>query len=219
MQFANGVPRSDVSLINNSQIDVVARGGGSITINANNLKISESFLIAGIEDGAKADSNRPGEIILNAAATAKVEQNSIIQNNAGNDSEGNVGNVRINAKSFAISDESQLSSSTFGQGNAGNVLIQVSEAANLESASRIFTVTGDRGNAGNIRVQAGSLTLTNNSVLNTTSYGSGNAGGVFVEANGAVFLSKVRFLLHLDQREQVPQTELAALQSNLDLSF
>lgn len=48
LNFPMGVARADVSLTNQSLIDVAANGGGSISLNAGNLEIlGSSYLLAG----------------------------------------------------------------------------------------------------------------------------------------------------------------------------
>ncbi|MEH2461697.1 hypothetical protein [Nostoc sp.] len=54
---------------------------------------------------------------------------------------GNGGNITIDSGSFSLQDSAQLTASTLGQGNAGNVNVNVTSAV----AKSSFTITGRGG--------------------------------------------------------------------------
>ncbi len=165
--FPDGVARADVTLTNGAVVNVRAGGGGFITVNTNNLELSEnSNLLAGIELGMGSPDAQGGDITI--------------------DSTGSV----------SLTNGSQLSIGVRGQGNGGNVIINAKDQVLFDGVGNGFpsaafsTIREEgEGNAGNIEIKAGSLTLQNEGSLVTSTSGQGNAGNVLVQADGAVELS------------------------------
>ncbi|MDF5713833.1 MAG: S-layer family protein [Rhizonema sp. NSF051] len=99
---------------------------------------------------------------------------------------GNAGRVDLNAGSVSLTNGGQISSSTFGQGNAGEVRlniigdIQASGANRQGFGSSVFSSVypGAVGNAGGIDLDASSISLNNGAQIISSTFGKGNAGGV-----------------------------------------
>jgi filamentous hemagglutinin family protein len=114
---------------------------------------------------------------------------------------GNAGDIKITAKELSVRDGGFVNTGTNGQGNAGNILVQVSDLVSLESAtnSGIFSnvQAGAVGNAGEINIKTRSLSLTGGvqigaSVFSKTpekSGGRGNGGNILVNASDSVTIS------------------------------
>lgn len=221
LTFPDGVTRANVSLTNGAIVDVVALGGGDIAINAQNIDVSgDSFVCAGL--GATASScgtpstnfgssnPKAGNILIDATGVVNVRQ-SRIENNVNPGATGNsdnifdviasgnfsnlFGSILISTGSLSIVDGASVSTSTFGNGNAGLVFVDASDSVSVsgyigEQRSRIASsvVNGAVGDAGGILIRTGSLSLTDYSLLTSSTAGTGNAGAVVVEADGAVSL-------------------------------
>jgi filamentous hemagglutinin family protein len=114
---------------------------------------------------------------------------------------GNGGNVKITARELYIKDGGFVNTGTSGRGDAGNILIEVSDLVSLESAkeSGIFSnvSAGAVGNGGEINIKTRSLSLTGGSqiaasVISKTannSGGRGNGGNIIVNASDSVTIS------------------------------
>ncbi|HEY9832640.1 MAG TPA: filamentous hemagglutinin N-terminal domain-containing protein [Stenomitos sp.] len=221
LTFPEGVARANVSLTNGAIVDVVALGGGDIAINAQNIDVSgDSFVCAGLGTTASScgtpstsfGSSNPkaGNIAIDATGVVNVRQ-SRIENNVNPGATGNsdnifdviasenysnlFGSILISTGSLSITEGASVSTSTFGNGNAGLVFVDASDSVSVsgyrgEQRSRIASavVKGAVGDAGGILIRTGSLSLTDYSLLNSSTAGIGNAGAVVVEANGAVSL-------------------------------
>ncbi|MCL1466475.1 filamentous hemagglutinin N-terminal domain-containing protein [Argonema galeatum] len=195
LQFPEGVPRSNVSIINKSAINVVGSGGSSITINAANIDISgASLLSGGIAKGLGTADAQGGNLSLNATETIAIAS-SRIENNINSNAIGNSGDINITAKSIAFTQGAVMDVSTFGQGRAGNVKIVASDTISFDGAENKEVSTGAEstvnedalGDGGDINITARSLFITNGAVLTSTSKGTGAAGNIAVEAD-AIFL-------------------------------
>ena len=187
LSYPQQVQRADVSLTNGAIVGVAAASGGSIAVNARSLNVlGGSGLVAGIAPGLGSVDSQAGDIDLDATEAISVA-GSNIYNDVAREAVGNAGNINIKARSLELTDDAGLATSSFGQGNAGNVSVQVDDSVSLTN-SRIYSnvLNGAVGGGGNIDIKARSLKLTDNATLTTDTYGRGNAGSVFVQASDSV---------------------------------
>jgi filamentous hemagglutinin family protein len=193
LSFADGVTRSDVSLTNESAIGTTSSGGGSIVINARNLILGKSYLQTGIEEGLGSPGIQAGDIILNATEAITIEQSSIIENEVKPDATGEGGNINIRARALSLTDQSELSTRTLGQGAAGSIFLQINDSISVADSSLIRSTVSSSatGNGGNIEIQARRLSLTDGAVLQSTTFGAGNAGNILVKASDSINISGV----------------------------
>jgi large exoprotein involved in heme utilization and adhesion len=137
-----------------------------------------------------------------------------VNSDATGNATGDSGDINITAKALSITDGSVMSASTLGQGNAGNVNVNVSGLLTLAginnapenmSLSKIISVvdSGAVGNGGTITIKAGSLSVRDGARLSTEIYpasdnlpvGRGNGGDITIAAgslsltNGAILSS------------------------------
>ena len=194
LSFGDDVARSHVSLTNEASIRVTAGGGGSIVINARNLDVlGGSRLRAGIAIGLGSAGIEAGDITLNATDTITIGQSSSIQNDVLAEATGKGGNINIQARSVSLRDESTVSSRTYGQGDAGNISLQVNDSVSVTDSSFIFSYPFDEaiGNGGNIDIQTRQLSLTGGSVVLASTFAAGNAGNIQVNASDSINISGV----------------------------
>jgi filamentous hemagglutinin family protein len=209
LKFPENVTRASVSLTNEAGVSVEAEaaGGGDIAINARNIEIlGGSSLHAGIEIGLGTPETVAGDITLNATGEIKIAGKSmnnipsIVRNLVNLESVGNGGNIIINSGDFSLSDGAQLQALTRGQGNAGNVTVNVKNAVDLVGfQTSIFSSvepTG-KGNGGNIGINATTLSLADGAQLQTLvksdnqRAGRGDAGNVNVKVISGVDIAGV----------------------------
>jgi filamentous hemagglutinin family protein len=194
--FPTGIGRADVSLTNQSRINVVAGDGGSITMNARELEIVGSFLSAGIGSNSGFVGAEAGDITLNVS-NIRARDGAIISNLVGIDSIGSSGDIRITADFLSLTSEARLAAITFGQGNAGNVIIHARDHVVLNNGdifSSVDSINSDAtavGNGGDIRITTGSLSLINSALLFAATLGQGNAGNVIIAADDRVVFDGV----------------------------
>ena len=111
--------------------------------------------------------------------------------------EGGIGNavgVDITTTNLFLTNGAQLSTSTFGKGNAGRVRIQTRDSISFDgvgsngSPSGAFSTVneGKIGNAGGIEITTGNLFLTNGAALSASTLGEGNAGNVTIKASDSI---------------------------------
>ena len=191
LNFPDSVARADVSVTNGAVIDVRAKDGGSIAINARNLNISGgSVLAAGIGANLGSIGSQAGDITLNATGTITIT-NSLVFNNVEPGGVGNGGNININARSLSITDGALLIASIYGQGDSGSIFLQADESVSLANSAVFNDVApGGVGNGGNININARALSITDGAQLSASTSGQGNSGSIFLQTDDSVSLAR-----------------------------
>ncbi|NES19815.1 MAG: S-layer family protein [Symploca sp. SIO3E6] len=214
LSFYDDVARADVLIDNGAIVDVVANDGGDIIISASNITVSGgSNICAGIGTPSTCDTpgsfaggagNQAGNIVFDATGTVSISESSRIENDLNPGATGNsenifialrrgnlFGSIIIRADSISINGESQVSTSTFGQGSAGVVFLDVDGGVFIDNSEIFSTVESEAtGDAGGVLIETGSLSLTNAARISTSTFGTGIAGDVEVTADGsALFIN------------------------------
>ncbi|BAZ20586.1 filamentous hemagglutinin outer membrane protein [Kalymmatonema gypsitolerans NIES-4073] len=194
----NEIARADISLTNAAEVNVRGADGGSIAINAQNLSLAgESKLRAGIDTGLGTLQSKAGDIDINATGATTLTDGSFIANVPQATSVGKGGNINITTGSLGLINGSVLNTSNFGQGDGGNINLNVRDALTLAgvdqngfgSAITSSVQSQAVGKGGNINVAAGSVSLADGAYLSASTFGKGDAGNVSILASDAVSLS------------------------------
>ncbi|MFP4320505.1 MAG: filamentous hemagglutinin N-terminal domain-containing protein, partial [Phormidium sp.] len=186
----------NISISNSQLSNFVGEGSlgdaGDINLNANNIELN---------NGAQLDSSTLGEgdagsVTLRASNSIVLSGSnsedfpSAIFNRITETGKGNGGNITLIGEVIEISEGAVLSSSTFGEGNAGNVTIEASDTVHFLNGD-IFTSVEEtgRGNAGNIRVIGNRIEVKNGAQLISNTLGQGNAGQIDILGTEAIIFS------------------------------
>lgn len=107
-------------------------------------------------------------------------------------SQANAGDIFISAANLNLNDSAQIASITQGTGNTEKIAINTTDSITLDSYSAIINAVDKNSvaNASDINLRTGSLSLSKESLIDSSTYGFGNAGKINVEVDGAVTLSK-----------------------------
>ena len=122
-------------------------------------------------------------------------------------SKGTGGNLKIATDKLVLRNGAQISATTFGSERAGDLFVAATDIelfgaatsasgetltnnTNLPLGSGLFAGTGNNstGNGGNLTVKAERLRLRDGGVVQTTTFGAGNAGKLIVRASELVEL-------------------------------
>lgn len=139
---------------------------------------------------------------------------------------GEGGRIDITTNRLSILDGADIGTSTFGNGNAGAITINASEAVTVDGAvfvdfatfqdsqpsgisSEVFT--GAAGNGGNITLNTPVLQVTNGGTITSQSDGDGNAGTISITATEAVLFNGVADFSGVDQVDRISGATVAAL--------
>ena len=146
----NGLP----SGVNSEVLEVVGNGlGGNIKIRAGSLSLTNGARLSSSTSG----QGNAGDIIINADNTVSFDSSSAASNvsfRAVGRRKG--GNINIQARSLSFNNAA-LISSTFGQGDAGNIQINATDSVSFSGSSTLRTQTAGQGNAGDVIITAGDV--------------------------------------------------------------
>jgi filamentous hemagglutinin family protein len=112
-------------------------------------------------------------------------------------SSSSAGDININADKMTLEKGAQISASTFGEGQGGNLNVNTLNFIGLKGTSAnglpsgLFTQTSGKGSAGNIIIKTINLDVTDGSVVSTgtTTDSQGDGGDVNINASESVFIS------------------------------
>lgn len=213
----NGLRRSNVLLTNGAGSIVRATGtidtvnpffnnatspGSSINISTNNVDILNSgaklndrpaAIDAGLEVNSGVQTATAGGIKIDATGKVNLD-NSDIKNTLRPGSEGTIGDIKIQAGTLEIQNNSVISSSTAANGNAGKIDLRVNGDLNLTNGGVIVSDTQEtaRGNAGDINIQAnGDIKIDGNkgvSIISSDTFGYGDTGKIVIDTQGKLLI-------------------------------
>jgi filamentous hemagglutinin family protein len=195
-QLSGASGRANVLIQASALLDVSANQGGEILIQARDLQIrGNSTLQAGIDENLGSRESQAGDIILNATGNIEISNSDVLNLVEGT---GTGGDLLIRGRSLTSDGGATLAASTLSQGNAGRVVIQVTDAVFLTESATIFNTIGGNtmpSNAsrttGGILLEAGSLTMTDGAELIANTNARGNVDDVVVQVRGAARLDGV----------------------------
>ena len=152
--------------------------GADIVVSASDIVVGTPFI--------------NGEVLENAAIFAQVRENGF--------SDG--GNITIETDNLILNEGGQITTDTFGGGNAGNLTVNASESIELTGTiadrndpkpSGLFANVGNRitatGNAGNLTINTPQLVVRDGAQIGTVAQNQGNAGTLTINATESVLLT------------------------------
>ncbi|HAZ48777.1 MAG TPA: hypothetical protein DDW76_09655 [Cyanobacteria bacterium UBA11369] len=173
---------------------------GEIQITARSLSVTDGAVIGTATQGRGSTGNiiiKVAEsVLLSGIAPTRISTETLSQYS------GNSGQITIEARSLSVSGGAQVSTSTSGQGNAGNIRIDAKDSVTLSGSDPISVTLSDgtsiqgessglltstevlaQGKGGDIRVTTGSLRVQDGAVLSARTRSSARGGDINVEAN------------------------------------
>ncbi len=181
----------NIQLAQQTAVDASGEGGGDIQVIGKRVTLTDGSQI----EASTLGSQPGGSLVVNAQELVELSgtfSNSIGQFASGlftavyPGATGSGGNLEIKTGTLSLTNGAQITSSSSGEGNAGNVNIQARNTGSLSNGSAIDSSTSGRGNGGDIAINVGSLSLTNNSVISSSTFGEGNAGNINIQARDLV---------------------------------
>ncbi|MDJ0620504.1 MAG: S-layer family protein [Calothrix sp. MO_192.B10] len=175
---------------------------GSLDTQGKDIKLNTQGAIA-IDNGSVIFNSvffgavgNAGQILIEAKGPVSIFGDSVVFNYISPAAIGTVGGIVLQAESFSLTEGSNLITSTRGQGNAGNMTIDVRGSVSFDGigdsgfASGLFATVfpSGVGRGGDIKITAGSLSITDGARIQNKSEGLGNTGNVNLEISDRIFL-------------------------------
>nr|WP_242026983.1 filamentous hemagglutinin N-terminal domain-containing protein [Phormidium tenue] len=179
-----------------SSVDPTGVGnGGNIRLTAANVQVLDGAQLNTSSSGL----GNAGNVILNGANLIRFARfNPILGNVSGafsnieSTGEGTGGNVQISGQVLEVLDGAELSASTFGIGDAGSVILNISDLTRFEGtriggfSSGAFSrvESAGVGSGGNVEITTRTIEVLNGALLDASTFGLGNAGSVTLNVAG-----------------------------------
>ncbi|MEO1432233.1 MAG: filamentous hemagglutinin N-terminal domain-containing protein [Cyanobacteria bacterium J06633_8] len=180
------------------------------TGNAGGIQVMASDVM--INDGAAIltrsfSSGRAGDIVVNASGKIKAQGFSLLNPGSNANSiigslifgTGDSGNVEVSARQLTLIDAGNITTATFGEGNAGQLRADIKNSIEISglhpvtgSVSALASISLGAGNAGNSNISTGQLLLSNNARITMGGFATGDAGNVVVNASEFIKISGER---------------------------
>ena len=188
IDVAEKISLSNSGIFNQVLSDAVGNSG-NIIITSGSLEILNGGRVDtgtfGTGNSGLVDITTTGNVTIDGE-NLQNSQFSIISSGVDVDATGNAGGVKISANNLALTNNAQILTNTFGEGDAGNIDITTTGDLTVDVPSRSFDPIGitsvversSVGNSGNINISASNLTLTNNAEIATSTSGEGDAGNI-----------------------------------------
>ncbi|MDJ1183204.1 filamentous hemagglutinin N-terminal domain-containing protein [Roseofilum casamattae] len=174
--------------------------GGQTNISTGNLLLSEGGIIHNKTYG----SGDGGDLSVSAANL--VEVNGFASNNpnifsslvAVTVNEGNSGNLTIETQDLSLLDGGNISNSTIGAGQGGNLTINASASVTLTGfipvtlrRTVISNAGSSQGNAGTMLVNTSRLVIRDGATISTSTLAEGSAGSLTINATDSIEISGI----------------------------
>lgn len=181
--------------------DALGQGdGGTIGINAKNISLNGAGMGVNTRDigkggeiNIKAETISFKDGIIGAESGANIDERNfdleMLQPTLVNRDAGDGGDISIEANALLI-DNANISTSTVGNGNAGNVEIKVDflELVGGELVTGIDSSTDGAGSGGQIKIDSDRVTVINGARIGSNSTNSGSAGDIELTARDTLQL-------------------------------
>ena len=183
----------DASDVFNDVLPSAVGDGGSIVINTQILELLNGAELETSTNGigqAGTIMLEAGDRILISGTSADGRVSSAAFTTVEEGAIGNGGNIEITTQVLEVLDGAELDSSTLGDGDAGNVLIHVTDRVTFDS-SFVFSdvLPGADGKGGNIQITTPILNLQNGALLIASTEGTESAGDIVIESSDRIFLN------------------------------
>lgn len=165
-----------------------AGNAGNIKIVTGTLKVTNGAAIS----NSTAGKGNAGDININAHNNVTLS-NSKVGSDVSDTGLGNGGTIQVTTGSLSVTNGAQISSTTNGHGNAGNININARDNITIAGFEGKFGsqvsslgLSSAIGNGGDIRITAGSLLLKDSGNIEANNSGQGNGGNIFLDVGDTI---------------------------------
>ncbi|MGB3296443.1 MAG: filamentous hemagglutinin N-terminal domain-containing protein, partial [Phormidesmis sp.] len=195
--------------------ETVTGNAGKLTLNAASLSLQDTSFIS----TSTYSQGNGGALTIDVLGTVELGGGSSILARVGEPREeatgdetvtGNAGKLTLNAASLSLRDASFISTSTYSQGNGGDLTIDVSGGTvELLGNSRLLAQSNRNasGTAGNLTIDATDLSVEEGSIVSTTALGNSQAGKLVIDTSSSIRIGGI----HRDEEDgSITQSVLSA---------
>ncbi|MBO3462056.1 filamentous hemagglutinin N-terminal domain-containing protein [Aetokthonos hydrillicola Thurmond2011] len=186
--------------------DLPSGASGNVTINTNQLKVSNGGQITTSNQG----TGNSGNVRITANSIVLDNGGSITSELGGTFRLGQLfffspitlgarkeGDITISTQQLVVQGASAISTATYTNATGGNIIINAPKSVQVIGASSfnpnalsfIGSSTTGSGNSGNVSISTGEFSLQNGGLVSASTFGSGTGGNVTINATKSVEVS------------------------------
>ncbi len=194
----------DLRLIETASLDASGNNGGNVRIRGKNLLVTDASAILAdtLGDGTGGSIQLKTTESIEASGFSFNEEFpflTYISADVAPNATGNGGTIDIDTNNLFVGFGAQISTGTFGSGNAGTITINAPEViltsgSPIAGQSGLFAPVafGMTGNAGQIKINSQNLEISGGAQIGLSSFGFGDAGIVNIQAQNISILGTSR---------------------------
>ena len=194
---------ADINLSQAAFVDTSGGKGGDVQIQGRQITLTEGSQVYSNSFG----QGKVGDLTVKASELVKLDGTATIdgfQFPSGffaevNDT-GNGGTISIETKRLILENGGSISTSNFGQGKGGNLIIKASESVealgtslDTQFPSALFADVYDAGDGGNLTIETQRLIIKDGAQVKASTFAEGSAGSLNIKASELVELEGVVF--------------------------
>jgi filamentous hemagglutinin family protein len=178
----------DIDLSALALVDASGAGGGAIQVQGRQLTLTGDSAITSTTLGSEGGETmriKATELVAMAGDATNLSTLT-----AGT---GKAGDLIIETGNLNIRDGAYVETSSFAEGDGGNLTVKVAESVDLIGttseltlSSGLFAEVNATGNGGNLTVETKNLTVSNGANISTSTFGAGKGGDLIVQAVDSV---------------------------------
>ena len=181
----------NINLANASSLEVSGNGAGNVQVQGKEVIITDGSAILadtlGDSDGGKLQINA-SELLEVAGTSLDLPFISRLSTDVVPGATGNSGDIELNSANLTISDGAQVISSSYGDGNTGNIkvnadYVKLLRGSDILDSSGLFTLVFGKGNGGDIDIDANNILVSGGAQAATITFADGHGGDLFAKAN------------------------------------
>ncbi|MCC0178588.1 S-layer family protein [Waterburya agarophytonicola K14] len=161
---------------------------GNIDITADSLSLSNQASLSSSTSG----NGNAGSILVNVNGITELIDSNIFSQ-VGETGTGSGGTITLNTTNLSLLDGASLNSTTFSEGNAGNITIS-SDSVLIDGTSSdgfgsgIFSQISSTGvgSAGEIKVETSNISVTNGGLISAETLSNSSAGNLTINASESI---------------------------------
>ncbi|MEM9276361.1 MAG: filamentous hemagglutinin N-terminal domain-containing protein, partial [Cyanobacteria bacterium P01_F01_bin.143] len=214
---------SDINISQPFQINTSGKLG-SVNLRGENITLDSTIIFNSTTENFQETEENSSRSGISLLANNNINLDKILLSTQVPESEQNNppitergADIKIVAEGMINVRGSGLSTSTFNQGDGGNIIIQAGEYLELSGFSStdfptlIATGVGENssGNGGNIEIKTDRLVIMDDAAINSSTFGAGKAGNIIVQAKESILISGSSF--NQDFQQFSPRSGLFAV--------
>ena len=180
--------------------DIIGNSG-NIEIDTPKLSVTNGAIISA---STFSDGNA-GNLIIRTSDSLEVSNNAVIQAEVFQGAEGTGGNLTIETAKLSVSEGAQISASTRGNGNAGNLTIRATDSVEITGETEtgksglLATALLTDGTGGELKIFTQDLNVTDGAIISVGNFptleglvepGTGEPGNLEIQANSITLDNK-----------------------------